>query len=248
MEIEDVDEGGGARALAGVVWRRKVLLILPAITVAVFGGVAGLLVWAEVLLGGSLLLGVLGLLVLSFLAVFGTSALLVAAADALRGRPVGVGAGYRRAAGRLGVLARWAPLGAVQQVGALLMVGLVWAQASYLVVPALVLDGAGVRAAMRGSREAYRRDRGEFLRGATWLSLPAVVSFVPSLVVLSIGLMATDRVLGTALMVGAALCLGAGVTVTASLFGVFRARLYLASKRAAVVEAAPWGLHVSPVE
>ncbi|MFI9158123.1 hypothetical protein [Kitasatospora aureofaciens] len=74
------------RASVGVVWRRKKLLLLPGVTVAVVGGVAGLLTWAEVLLGGSLALGAAGLVVLSFLAVIGTSALLVAAADALRGR------------------------------------------------------------------------------------------------------------------------------------------------------------------
>lgn len=218
------------RRLAAVVWRRKKLLLLPGLTVAVVGGVVALVVWAEVLLGGSVLLAVVGLVVLSFLAVFGNAALLVAAADALRERPVGVRSGLAAAAGRWRALAGWAPVGAVQVLGALLLVGLPWSLRNYLVVPTVVLDGAGVREAMRGSREVYRRDAGAFMRGTTWMALPFLVAFLPSVVVFLVGLMATDRALGVALMVGGGLCLWVGATVTAGLFGVFRAWLYLGSK------------------
>ncbi|MFD8705774.1 hypothetical protein ACFV1W_24725 [Kitasatospora sp. NPDC059648] len=231
----------------GVVWRRKKLLLLPGITVAVVGGGAALVVRAEVLLGGSLALGVAGLVVLSFLAVFGTSALLVAAADALRGRPVGIRASCGRVAGRVRVIAGWAPIGLVQVLGALLLVGMAWALGNYLVVPALVLDGVGVREAVRRSREVYRRDRADLMRGSTWLALPFLLTFLPSVVLFVLGLVATDRGLGTLMSAAAALCLWAGTTVTASLSGVFRARLYLESKGAAAGPAGPV-LYVSPVE
>ncbi|MET8622540.1 DUF6159 family protein [Kitasatospora sp. NPDC004669] len=226
------------RGPAGVVWRRKKLLLLPALTVAVVGGVAGLLVWAEVQLGGSLVLGAAGLVVLSFLAVFGNAALLIASCDALWGRPVGVRSSYGRAAGRVRAIGGWAPIGAAQLLGALLLVGMAWSLGSYLVVPAMVLDGVGVREAMRRSRETYRRDRAEFMRGATGMTAPFLLTFLPSVVVFFVGLTATDRGLGAVLMGCAALCLGAGVTVTASLFGMFRARLYLESK-GTVVAAEP---------
>ncbi|MFJ9773556.1 hypothetical protein ACIRVF_20310 [Kitasatospora sp. NPDC101157] len=236
------------RALVGVVWRRKKLLLLSGITVAVVGGAAALVVWAEVLLGGSLVLGATGLVGLSFLAVFGTSAVLVAAADALRGRPVAIRAAYRRVAGRVRAIAGWAPIGLVQVLGVLSLVGMTWALGNYLVVPALVVDGVGVREAVRSSREVYRRDRSEFMRGSTWMALPSLLSLLPSVVLLVLGLMATGRGLGALLMAAAALCLWAGTTVTASLSGVFRARLYLESKEAAAAEPVGRVLHVSPVE
>ncbi|MFD7449809.1 hypothetical protein [Kitasatospora sp. NPDC059827] len=230
-----------------VVWRGKVLL--PAgIAVAVVGGVAGLLLWAEVRLGGSVLLGVAGLPLLSFLAVFGNAAVLVAAAGALRGRPVGVRSGYGRVAGRWRALARWAPAGVVQVLSALLVVGLPWSLRNYLVVPAVLLDGVGVRAAMHGSREVYRRDTGAFLRGTTLLGLPFVVAFLPSVVLLLVGATAAERGPGALLMAGGGLLLWAGSSLTVGLFGVFRTRLYLESKGAAGPEPARSVLHVSPVE
>ncbi|MFG2847571.1 hypothetical protein ACGF12_31040 [Kitasatospora sp. NPDC048296] len=234
------------RSPLGLVWRRKKLLVLPGVTVAVVGGVAGLVVWAEVLLGGSLVLGVAGLVVLSFLAVFGHAALLIAAADALRGRPVGVRSSYGRAAGRVPGIAAWAPISAAQLLGAVSVVGAAWSLGSYLVVPAMVLDGVGVRDAMRSSRETYRRDRAGFIRGTSVLATPFLLTFLPSVVVFFVGLTATDRRLGAMLVGCAGLFLGAGATVTASLFGVFRARLYLESK-GAVVAAEPVS-DVSPVE
>ncbi|MFF9641831.1 hypothetical protein [Kitasatospora aureofaciens] len=236
------------RASLGVVSRRKKLLLLPGITVAVVGGAAGLVVWTEVLLGGSLALGVAGLVVLSFLAVFGTSALLVAAADALRGRPVGVRASYGRVAGRVRPIAGWAPIGLMQVLAAVLLVGMAWALGSYLVVPALVLDRVRVREAMRRSREVYRRDRAEFTRGSTWLALPFLLTFLPAVVLFVLGLMDADRRLGMLLMAVAALCLWAGTTVTACLSGVFRARLYLESKGVAAADPVSPVLHVSPLE
>ncbi|GHF66097.1 hypothetical protein GCM10018790_49970 [Kitasatospora xanthocidica] len=243
-----MSEAGSVGALARVVWGQKRLLLLPGIAAAGVGAVTGLLIWAEVQVGGSLVLGVAGVLVLSFLATFFNSVLLIAAADALRGRQVGIRSSCARAAGRVRAIAAWAPIGVVVLIGALLLVGMAWSMASYLTLPAMVLDGVGVRTALRGSRQAYRRARWRSLEGLSRMAMPAMVTFLPSPVVFILGLTATDRSLGTLLMSGAALCLGGGVTVTASLFAVFRARLYLEST--AMVAAGPLrgGLHVSPVE
>ncbi|MFJ4593605.1 MULTISPECIES: hypothetical protein [unclassified Kitasatospora] len=80
------------------------------------------------------------------------------------------------------------------------------------------------------------------------MAMPVLLSFPLSLVVFVPGLTAADQGLGVLLMSGAALCLGGGVAVTASLFGLFRVRLYQ--------EATGWEpekrvepvIHVSAVE
>ncbi|MEV7184140.1 hypothetical protein [Kitasatospora sp. NPDC093102] len=225
------------RALARVLWRRKELVLLPAVATVVVGGLLSLLVRAEVWAGGSVVLGVAGVSVVVVAATFLNAVTLIAADDALHGRPVGIGSCWVRAARRLPVIAGWAPAGALGIVGALLLVGAGWSSANYLVLPALVLDGGGVREARRSSREAYRRDRGRFVRGSVRMAMPVQVALLPCLVVFVVGLTVTDRGLGALLMAGAALCLGAAVAVTSSLYGVFRAALYRESAGVATVPA-----------
>ncbi|MBV2155590.1 hypothetical protein [Kitasatospora sp. SUK 42] len=246
-----MSDSGSVRALVRVVRRRKELLLLPGIATAVLGGLSWLLVWVDLKVGESVALEVGGVLVLAVLATFFSAVTLLAADDALRGRPVAIGACYARAAGRLRVIAGWAPVGALLVLGALLVVGIPLSFACYLVLPAVVLDGVGVRTALRTSRAVHRRDRGRFMQGANAMTAPVLVSVLPALVLFVVGLTATDRGLGVLLMVGAALCLGAGVTVTASLYGVFRVLLYRESTGRPVagpVEPAGPVLHVSPVE
>ncbi|MFJ4593606.1 MULTISPECIES: hypothetical protein [unclassified Kitasatospora] len=192
-----------------------------------------------------MLLGVVGVVVLAVVATFLNAVMLIAADDALWGRPVAIRGCYARAAGRWRAIAGWAPVGALGVVGAMLLVGMAWSLASYLVLPAVVLDGAGVREARRRARESYRRDRGRFTEGSGAVTAPVLVTLLPSLVMFAAGLTLTGRGLGVLLMVGAALCLGVGVTASASLYGVFRVRLYLESKGAAAPEPA---FHVSPVQ
>ncbi|MFJ9442480.1 hypothetical protein ACIRRH_11485 [Kitasatospora sp. NPDC101235] len=239
-------ESGSVRASARVVWRRKELVLLPGVATVVVGGLLSLLVWAEVWAGGSVVLGVAGALVVAVAATFSNAVTLIAADDALRGRPVGIGSCWVRAARRLPVIAGWAPVGALGVVGTLLLVGMGWSSANYLVLPALVLDGVGVREARRSAREAYRRDRGRFMRGSAWMTMPVQVALLPCLVVFALGLTVTDRALGAQMVAGAVLCLGVAVAVTASLYGVFRVTLY---REPAGVATAPGPvLRVSEVE
>ncbi|MEV7359357.1 hypothetical protein [Kitasatospora sp. NPDC091276] len=132
--------------------------------------------------------------------------------------------------------------------GSLLLVGLSWAMASYLVLPAMMIDGIGVREAMRTSRQAFRARGGDTARSSTWIALPVLLSFLPSVAVFGLGLTAVDRVFGVLAMAGAALWLAVAVTVTASLSGVFRVRHYRElTGRPATAPTLP-ALHVSPVE
>ncbi|MBD0670326.1 hypothetical protein [Streptomyces sp. CBMA156] len=245
---------GSVRASARVVWRRKELVLLPATATVVVGGLLALLVWAQVRVGGSVVLGVVGVLPVAVVATFLNAVTVLAADDALRGRPVAVGACWARAAARWRVIVAWAAFGLLGLLGSLLLVGTGWSMANYLALPGLVLDGAGVREARRSSREAYRRDRGRFMRGSVRRTIPVQLATFPCLVVFVAGLVATDRGLGARLMAGSALCLGAAVTVTASLYGVFRAALYRESAGAEVerapapASASASALHVSAVE
>ncbi|MFD9692421.1 hypothetical protein ACFWXO_42425 [Kitasatospora sp. NPDC059088] len=248
-----MSEGGSVRTLVGVVRRQKKLLLLSGVTVAVTVGAAALLVWAEVLLGGSVVVGAAGLVVLLFLVTFGNAAMLIAVDDALRGRAVGVWSSCARAAGRLPVIAGWAVGGALTiLVGAVLLVGASWVMVGYLVLPAMVLDGVGIREALRRSREVHRREGWTSVRGSSWVALPVVLTLLPSLVALVLGFTVKDRVLGVLSVAGAAVCLGGGLAVTASLSGVFRVRYYREAM-GGPVEAVPVQpvqpvLHVSPVE
>ncbi|MFG2916091.1 hypothetical protein ACGF0D_24795 [Kitasatospora sp. NPDC048298] len=235
------------RALARVVWRRKELVLLPGIATAVVGGLVWGLVRAELWTGGSVALGAAGAVVIAAAATFGSAVTLLAADDALCGRPAGIGSCWTRAARRLPAIAGWMPVGALGVVGALLLVGMGWSSANYLVLPALVLDGAGMREARRNSRAAYRRDRGRFVRGSSRMTMPVQVALVPCLVAFGMGLTVRDRGLGALLTAGAALCLGAAVTVTASLYGVFRAALYRDSVVEAATEAVRPALRVTEV-
>ncbi|WP_371523121.1 hypothetical protein [Kitasatospora sp. NBC_01300] len=235
-------------------WAHKTLLLLPGIAGVALAGVVGVLalgvtgLWSEAL-AGDIALVVVAVLVVAVFATFFNAVLIVAADDALRGRPVGIGAGYGRALRRLPAIVVWALVGVVVIFfGSLLLVGIWWAMASYLVLPAMMIDGVGVREAMRTSRRAFRAHGGDSGRSSTWIALPVTLSFFPSVAVFGVGLTAADRVSGVLAMVGAALWLAVAVTVTASLSGVFRVRHYRElTGRPAPAPTLP-ALHVSPVE
>ncbi|MEV7770239.1 hypothetical protein [Kitasatospora sp. NPDC086791] len=192
---------------------------------------------------------VAALLVLAVFATFFNAVLIVAADDALRGRPVRIGASYRRALRRLPAVVAWALVGAVVIVlGSVLLVGLPWVMASYLVLPAMMIDGSGVREAMRTSRQAFRAHGGDTTRGSIRTALPVTLSFVPSAVVFALGLTAADRLLGVLAVAGAALWLALAVTVTASLSGVFRVSHYREMTERRVEPVGRPAIRVSPVE
>ncbi|UKZ02980.1 hypothetical protein BOQ63_002295 (plasmid) [Streptomyces viridifaciens] len=242
------------RQAAQVIRGHKALLLLPGIAGVVLAGVGGLLVMAVVGLWpgaivGNLALGMTAILVMSTLATFFNAVLIVAAYDALQGRKVGVRSSYRRAVRRLPAIVMWALVGVVVVFfGTLLLIGIPWAMASYLVLPAMMIDGIGVREAMQTSRQAFKAHGGETTRNSTWIALPVVLSLPPSVVIFFLGLTAADQVSGALAMAGAALWLAVAVTATASLSGVFRVRHYweLACQPARVPR--PSGLNVSSVE
>lgn len=242
------------RESARVMWEHKALLLLPGIAGVVLAGLVGALalgvtgLWSGAVLGNVALV-VVAILVGAVCATFFNAVLVAAADDAMQGRPVGIGAGYGRALRRLPAIVVWALVGVVVIFfGSLLLVGLSWAMASYLVLPAMVIDGIGVREAMRTSRQAFRARGGDTARSSTWIALPVLLSFLPSVAVFGLGLTAVDRVFGVLAMAGAALWLAVAVTVTASLSGVFRVRHYRElTGRPATAPTLP-ALHVSPVE
>ncbi|MFD4393715.1 hypothetical protein [Kitasatospora sp. NPDC058478] len=235
-------------------WEHKALLLLPGIAGVVLAGLVGALalgvagLWSGAVLG-NVALAVVAILVVAVFATFFNAVLIAAADDVLRGRPVGIGAGYGRALRRLPAIVVWALVGVVVIFfGSLLLVGIPWAMASYLVLPAMMIDGIGVREAMRTSRQAFRAHGGDTARSSTWIALPVTLSFFPSVAVFGVGLTAVDRALGVLAMAGSTLWLALAVTVTAGLSGVFRVRHYRElTGRPATAPTLP-ALHVSPVE
>ncbi|MER8101083.1 hypothetical protein [Kitasatospora sp. NPDC094016] len=235
-------------------WEHKALLLLPGIAGVVLAGLVGALasgvagLWSGAVLGNVASV-VVAILAVAVCATFFNAVLIFAADDALRGRPVGIAAGYGRALRRLPAIVLWALVGVVVIfLGSLLLVGIWWAMASYLVLPAMMIDGVGVREAMRTSRRAFRAHGGDSTRSSTWIALPVTLSVFPSVAVFGVGLTAVDRVSGVLATAGAALWLALAVTVTASLSGVSRVRRYRElTGRPSTAPTLPV-LHVSPVE
>ncbi|MEV7024202.1 DUF6159 family protein [Kitasatospora sp. NPDC093558] len=234
------------RESARVLWAHKQLLAMPGIAGVVVAAAIGLLVALEVALwpqlggsAGNIALAVAGVALVTLICTFFNAALILAADDALSGRPVTVGRSYARAARRFPAIAAWAATGIlVWLAGALLervpvvgwvlekALGIAWGFATYLVLPAMMIDGLGLRDALRNSGRSFGRDGGRIVRGSLWIALPALLAWLAALGLLILGFRSNDTALMILAAVGAGLLAAVATAVSASLSGVFRTRLY----------------------
>ncbi|MFJ9692157.1 hypothetical protein [Kitasatospora sp. NPDC101183] len=241
-----------ARELVRVLRARKRLLVVPAVGGVVLTGAAGALLALEVRTGFGTVTTLLGVAVLVLISTLANAVLTLAAEDALRGRPVRLRRAVGRAARRLPGLAAWSVTStAMVLVSAVLLFALSWGTSGYLTVPAMVVDGLGLREAVRTSKALHRQDRWASARGATWIAVPLAVTMVPAVIVFLLGLTAHDRTTALSEMIAAGLCLALAVTATVALSGLLRTRLYLHLTRpGAAVQVSVVGpaLTVSAVE
>ncbi|MFJ9786355.1 DUF6159 family protein [Amycolatopsis sp. NPDC101161] len=180
-------------------------------------------------------------LVSAFVTIFFNAALISQADVALRGGTPAVGAGLAAAAHRWPALLGWAGVSATVSLvlrtveerlgflGSIVsgLVGLAWRLTTFLVLPVVVLEGAGVKAGVKRSVELFRRTWGENAAGGFGLSLIGVGLAMAGYVVL---LVAGLLLGGTAtLFVCAALAVGWTVLVavfTTTLSGIYQTALY----------------------
>ncbi|MFE2409601.1 DUF6159 family protein [Kitasatospora sp. NPDC059408] len=229
-----------------MVWAHKQLLVMPGIAGTALAAVIGLLVALAVALwprldgsAGNIAFAVAGVALVSLVCTFFNAALILAADDALSGRPVTVGGSYARAARRFPAIAAWAAVGVLVWLGGALLervpvvgwvlekaLGIAWGFATYLVLPAMMVDGLGVREALRTSGRSFGRDGGRVVRGSLWIGLPTLLAYLAALGLLVLGFGSDDPVLTVLAAVCAGLLVAVATAVGAGLSGVFRTRLY----------------------
>ncbi|EOD64152.1 hypothetical protein H480_33295 [Amycolatopsis vancoresmycina DSM 44592] len=180
-------------------------------------------------------------LVAAFVSIFFNAALISQADVALRGGTPEVGAGLAAAARRWPALLGWAAVSA--SVGLVLraieerlgflgrlvgsLVGLAWQLTTFLVLPVVLLEGAGVKDGVKRSVDLFRRTWGENVAGGAGIGL---VGMVLSLAGYAVLLLAGLLLGGTAtLFVCIALAIVWSVLVavfTSTLSGIYQTALY----------------------
>ena len=187
-----------------------------------------------------LLLGIVAALGLSVISVFFNGALVAGAHERLAGGDPTVGSAIRKAFSRIPGLVPWAILTATvglilralrERAGwlgqfAINMIGLAWEVATFLVVPAIVIDGKGAVEGLKTSGALLKSTWGENLAARVGFGLLGFVAMLPALLLIvvfaSLG--------GVGLIVGIAIgvvWIAVVVVVMTALNAVFQAALYL---------------------
>jgi hypothetical protein len=180
-------------------------------------------------------------LVSAFVTIFFNAGLISQADVALRGGSPAVGAGLAAAASRWPALLGWAGISATVSavlraieerlgfLGSIVsgLVGLAWRLTTFLVLPVVMLEGAGVKTGVRRSVELFRRTWGENAAGGAGIGL---IGFILSLAGYAVLLLAGFLLGGTATVF---VCLGLAIVwsvlvavFTTTLSGIYQTALY----------------------
>lgn len=246
--LPPVGRFGNSIALAKASWQvlraDKELLLLPVISMAVTAVTAALFL-VPVLAGGDFGGGRLWPLavmyfVLAYITVFFNAALVSAAHERLTGGDPTVGSALRGALSRAGRIFWWALISAVVSVilrtieersgivGRIVigLVGLAWSVLTFLVLPIIVIEGAGAMQAIRNSVSLFRRTWGEQLVAQLGLGLVGFVAAIPGVLLGVAGFFSGGgAAMGALIGLGVLWVLGV-VVVMAALSGVFQTALY----------------------
>jgi hypothetical protein len=182
---------------------------------------------------------VISYLLVGFVLTLCSAAMICAVDDVLRGEPARIGVSCRRAVRHWRRLVVWSLLNTtvlllIRQLRRIPAVGWIvneffstgWAVATYLALPAMMIDGLGaVEGARRSARmlgETYSRQ----VYGSLRIVLPSTLSVVIGLVALILGVESNNVVPAIAGGLVAALLLGCALLVGAAVSGIFRTMLY----------------------
>ena len=187
-----------------------------------------------------LLVGIITALALSIISVFFNGALVAGAHERLSGGDPTVRSAVGRAFSRLPGLLPWAIL--TGTVGLILqaareragwlgrfvvnMVGMAWQTATFLVVPAIVIDDHGAVSGLKASAALLKRTWGENIAARVGFGLLGFVAIIPAVLVV----VATGALGGAALVLGILVAvpyLALVVVVLTALNAVFQTALYL---------------------
>ena len=187
-----------------------------------------------------IIVGVISAMAMSIISVFFNGALVAGAHERLSGGDPTVRSALGRALSRLSGLLPWAII--TGTVGLILqaareragwlgrfvvnMVGMAWQTATFLVVPAIVIDDLGAVEGLKSSASLLKRTWGENIAARVGFGLLGLVAMIPAVVVLT----ATGALGGAALVVGIILAVAyvaLVVVVLTALNAVFQTALYL---------------------
>ena len=187
-----------------------------------------------------LLVGIITAMALSIISVFFNGALVAGAHERLSGGDPTVRSAVGRAFSRLPGLLPWAIL--TGTVGLILqaareragwlgrfvvnMVGMAWKTATFLVVPAIVIDDHGAVSGLKASAALLKRTWGENIAARVGFGLLGFVAIIPAVLVV----VATGALGGAALVLGILVAvpyLALVVVVLTALNAVFQTALYL---------------------
>lgn len=186
------------------------------------------------------LVGLVAALGLSVISVFFNGALVAGAHERLAGGDPTVGSAIRKAFSRIPGLVPWAILTAT--VGLILralrdragmfgqfvisMVGMAWEVATFLVVPAIVIDDKGAIDGLKTSGSLLKSTWGENLAARVGFGILGFVAVLPAILLMAV----FGSLGGTGLIVGIAIgvvWIALVVVVMTALNAVFQAALYL---------------------
>ncbi len=186
------------------------------------------------------LVGIVAALGLSVISVFFNGALVAGAHERLAGGDPTVGSAIRKAFSRIPGLVPWAILTAT--VGMILralrdragwlgqfvisMVGMAWEVATFLVVPAIVIDDKGAIEGLKTSGSLLKSTWGENLAARVGFGLLGFVAMLPAVLLIAV----FGSLGGVGLIVGIAVgvvWIAVVVVVMTALNAVFQAALYL---------------------
>ena len=187
-----------------------------------------------------LVVGIITAMALSVISVFFNGALVAGAHERLSGGDPTVRSAVGRAFSRLPGLLPWAIL--TGTVGLILqaareragwlgrfvvnMVGMAWQTATFLVVPAIVIDDHGAVSGLKASAALLKRTWGENIAARVGFGLLGFVAIIPAVLVV----VATGALGGAALVLGILVAvpyLALVVVVLTALNAVFQTALYL---------------------
>ena len=187
-----------------------------------------------------IVVGVISAMAMSIISVFFNGALVAGAHERLSGGDPTVRSAVGRAFSRLPGLLPWAIL--TGTVGLILqaareragwlgrfvvnMVGMAWQTATFLVVPAIVIDDHGAVSGLKASAALLKRTWGENIAARVGFGLLGLVAIIPAVLVV----VATGALGGAALVLGILVAvpyLALVVVVLTALNAVFQTALYL---------------------
>jgi Family of unknown function (DUF6159) len=106
------------------------------------------------------------------------------------------------------------------------LIGLAWSLITFLTIPILVIEDIGVGAALRRSKDLFKKTWGENVVGQAGLGIVGFLAAIPGVLVIALGTATGSTVAAVAIGAVGVAWLVVSTTVVAALSGIYRTALY----------------------